>query len=193
MSLRYALLGLLANGPASGYDLERRFRDVLGIVWPASHPQIYTELNRLATAELVTVTDEGPRGRKEYSITPRGREAVHKWLLEPVADRSFRNEALLRSFFASLLDEDERAESFAREGEYYRAMAAKYRRVGQRKADGEFGDDAWVRSARVTIEAAVRVFTVLAEWADWAERQTAADARAVGPDHADRAEGPSSP
>lgn len=172
MSLRYALLGLLAAGPASGYDLARRFRDVLGIVWPASHPQIYLELNRLASAKYIAVTDEGPRGRKEYSITPEGQEAVHTWLTEPVSDRSFRNEALLRSFFTFLLTRQEQTESFARESEYYRTMAENYRKLDQRKAEGEFGDEAWVSSARITIEAAIRVFDALAEWAEWAGEQT---------------------
>ena len=36
MSLRHGLLGLLAEGPASGYDLARRFSEALGSVWPAS-------------------------------------------------------------------------------------------------------------------------------------------------------------
>jgi DNA-binding PadR family transcriptional regulator len=35
MSLRYGLLGLLAETPASGYDLARRFQEVLGQIWPA--------------------------------------------------------------------------------------------------------------------------------------------------------------
>ena len=47
MSLRHGLLGLLAEGPASGYDLARRFQEALGPVWPAQHPKIYAELARL--------------------------------------------------------------------------------------------------------------------------------------------------
>lgn len=33
MSLRYALLGLLSDGPASGYDLLRTFKHSLANVW----------------------------------------------------------------------------------------------------------------------------------------------------------------
>ncbi|HEY8983817.1 MAG TPA: hypothetical protein VIU15_30100 [Streptomyces sp.] len=32
MSLRHGVLGLLAEGPASGYDLAQRFQQVLGAV-----------------------------------------------------------------------------------------------------------------------------------------------------------------
>jgi DNA-binding PadR family transcriptional regulator len=53
MSLRHALIGLLADQPASGWDLTKRFQDVLGSVWPAGHPQIYGELRRLQDDGLI--------------------------------------------------------------------------------------------------------------------------------------------
>ena len=71
MSLRHALIGLLAEQPASGWDLSRRFQDILGSVWPAGHPQIYGELRRLDEDGLIEVVAEGPRGRKEYRATDR--------------------------------------------------------------------------------------------------------------------------
>jgi DNA-binding PadR family transcriptional regulator len=54
VSLRHALIGLLAEQPASGYDLSRRFQEVLGSVWPAGHPQIYGELRKLADAAFAS-------------------------------------------------------------------------------------------------------------------------------------------
>ena len=42
-------------------------------VWPATQSQLYGELNKLADAGLIEVTDIGPRGRKEYRITEAGR------------------------------------------------------------------------------------------------------------------------
>jgi hypothetical protein len=39
MSLRHALIGLLAGEPASGWDLRRRFQEILGSVWPAGQTQ----------------------------------------------------------------------------------------------------------------------------------------------------------
>lgn len=48
-SLRYALLGLLAEEPASGYDLTKKFERMLQrYAWHAQHSQIYPELNRMA-------------------------------------------------------------------------------------------------------------------------------------------------
>ena len=73
MSLRHAVLGLLADGPASGYDLLKMFDRSLAFVWPASQSQLYGELNRLADDGLIEVSNEGPRGRKDYAITDQGR------------------------------------------------------------------------------------------------------------------------
>ena len=42
-------------------------------VWPATQSQLYGELNKLADAGLIEVSDIGPRGRKEYRITEAGR------------------------------------------------------------------------------------------------------------------------
>src|SRR6266545_4609367 len=59
MSLRHALIGLLADQPASGYDLSQRFQEVLGSVWTAGRPQIYGELRKLADEGLIEVDSEG--------------------------------------------------------------------------------------------------------------------------------------
>lgn len=106
MSLRHALLGLLAEGPSSGYDLTRRFDEGIGtFAWTAKHSQIYPELNRLALDGLVEVVSEGPRGRRDYGLTPSGREALRDWLLGPQAGGgTVRNEFVLRLFLLSVLE-----------------------------------------------------------------------------------------
>src|SRR5690349_1320921 len=99
MSLRHGLLGLLAQGPASGYDLFKAFELSLANVWAATQSQLYTELNRLAEAGLVTVVAEGPRGRKEYDISEEGREELRHWLTEVEPTGTPRSDMLLRVFF----------------------------------------------------------------------------------------------
>ena len=41
MSLRHAILVLLQDQEASGYDLAREFANSIGLVWNATHQQIY--------------------------------------------------------------------------------------------------------------------------------------------------------
>ncbi|HEY2671717.1 MAG TPA: PadR family transcriptional regulator [Rugosimonospora sp.] len=168
MSLRHGLLGLLAEGPASGYDLARRFQEVLGALWPAQHPKIYAELGKMATDGLIDIDSRGPRGRKAYRITDAGLAEVRQWLTNVDVDHTVRLEPLLRSFFFWLMDPDDLARHLRQEAQFYTEQAAMYRAYAHRKDAGEFGSTPQVQSMRITIEGGVRVYEALAEWARWA-------------------------
>lgn len=169
MSLRHGLLGLLAEGPASGYDLARRFQEGIGSVWPAQHPQIYSELNRLAKAGLIEVDSHGPRRRTAYRITDAGLAEVRRWLSEDEVDHSVRMEILLRSFFFWLMDPDELKERLAEEQKYFERFAGTLRAYAGAKDRGEWGTSRRTRAQRIAVEAAVRMNEALAEWARWAQ------------------------
>jgi DNA-binding PadR family transcriptional regulator len=168
MSLRHGLLGLLAEGPASGYDLARRFQEVLGQIWPAQHPKIYAELRRLADEGLIEIDSQGPRRRTAYRITDPGLTEIRRWLSDGDVDHTMRLQPLLRSLFFWLMDPDDLARHLRSETEFYTAMTDLYRAYAERKDRGEFGDTPPVRSMRVTIEAAIRLSEALANWAHWA-------------------------
>ncbi|MEV4753830.1 helix-turn-helix transcriptional regulator [Micromonospora sp. NPDC049559] len=169
MSLRHALIGLLAEEPASGWDLSRRFESVLGGVWPAGHPQIYLELRRLEQDGLIEVESEGPRRRKAYRVTGAGLAEVRRWLTSVEVDHTLRLEPLLRSVFFWLMTPEELATHLDREAAYFHALAAKYRELAAAKDRGEFGQSPQTRSLRVAAEAGVRLNQALGEWADWAK------------------------
>src|SRR3954447_3681016 len=103
MTLRHAVLGLLADRTASGYDLMKLFDTSLANVWPATQSQVYGELGKLAGSGLLEVSAQGPRGRKEYAITARGLDELRSWLIDTEPERSRRSETLLRVFFLGVL------------------------------------------------------------------------------------------
>src|SRR5215467_7911845 len=104
MSLRYALLGLLSEEPASGYELTKKFERVLQrYAWHAQHSQIYPELNRMAADGQIAVVAEGARGRRTYAITDAGRADLRRWMLDPPDVIVVRNEFVLRLFLLSTL------------------------------------------------------------------------------------------
>src|ERR1051325_5974997 len=108
MSLRHALLGLLADEPASGYDLTRKFeRSLQRYAWHAQHSQIYPELGRLAADGLIEAAGEGARGRRTYLITDSGRAELRHWLFHPPEVVVVRNEMVLRLFLLSTLDPED--------------------------------------------------------------------------------------
>lgn len=128
VSLRHALLAMLADRPKSGYELTKEFDREMGNVWAARHSQIYPELAKLLAGGLIELEDEGPRGRKSYRITPAGRDEAIAWLRNG-GDRTVRNESLLKMFFLELLSPDEQRALLARELAYFSERLDYYRRL----------------------------------------------------------------
>jgi DNA-binding PadR family transcriptional regulator len=181
MSLRHGLLGLLAEGPASGYDLTRRFEETFAQVWPAQHPKIYSELNRLAVEGLIEVDSRGPRGRKAYRITDAGLAAIRTWLADGEVDHTLRSESILRAAFFWLMEPGELQAHLDRERRYYTEAAAFYRDLTAAKDRGDFGDTPQTRALRVAAEAGVRFFQAMADWATWAADRPAPSAQPAEP------------
>ena len=78
MSVRNAILGLLAQRPRHGYELRAAFEALIGgeEIWEVKPAQIYTTLARLEDGGLVTqesVDQDGGPERRIYGITRRGR------------------------------------------------------------------------------------------------------------------------
>jgi PadR family transcriptional regulator, regulatory protein AphA len=177
VSLRHALLNLLAGEPMSGYDLARRFDESMANVWPAQHSQIYPELGKLVAAGLITQIGEGPRGRKVYETTAAGLDELRLWLRAGEPDYSVRFEALLRVFCLWALPGDEALALLTRDrAEYVRHRAQMEVAV----ADVDWSQSPSHRTARLTIEFGVRFYGALIEWIDWAAIQVRAGALQPG-------------
>lgn len=79
----YALLGILATGPMSAYELAKSMRfSGTRYLWPRTESRIYLEPRNLVNAGLATVSVEhiGRRARSVYKITNEGRRALTAWL-----------------------------------------------------------------------------------------------------------------
>jgi DNA-binding PadR family transcriptional regulator len=102
MSIKYAILGILAEGDLHGYELKSSFDEKVGEFWSLNYGQIYSTLDRLEKEELVThgrQPQEKRPDRKIFSITPQGRSELEKWLSTPVT----RVRALRDEFFVKLV------------------------------------------------------------------------------------------
>jgi PadR family transcriptional regulator, regulatory protein AphA len=89
-----AVLGLLAAGKRSGYDLAKLAEESLAYLWTPSRSQIYKVLPRLAAAGFAHVREIEQRGRPDkaiYEITAAGLKVLRTWLDdvedEPVGGR----------------------------------------------------------------------------------------------------------
>ena len=164
MSLRIAALGLLAQEPGSGYDLLKHFEKSLANVWPATQSQLYGELNKLADAGLIEVSDVGPRGRKEYRITTAGREELRRWVTNPQDDPPFRSAGLLRVF---LLGEVPREQARAHMVAMAERADAEVERLEALRDSIDWGDGEGLFYGRAALEHGLRSHAMDADWARW--------------------------
>ena len=163
-TLGHALLGVLAEGPRTGYALVKHLEQSIGYTWPASHSQVYPELARLREAELIRERGSAPRGGRVYELTDAGLEEVRRWLRATEPSRTVRDESALRLFFLWLLDPDE-AEAYLRaEAERAEATLAELERI----AAQEDPETPKTRAYRVALELGLRSLRARLDWAEWA-------------------------
>jgi PadR family transcriptional regulator AphA len=182
MSLRHAVLGLLSTGPASGYDLLKRFEISLANVWPATQSQLYSELNRMADADLVKVAAEGPRGRKEYAITEAGHEELRHWLVNVEPDRLRRSDMLLRVFFLNLVSPEDAVDYLRNQAAYAAGQHDELEAISEALAN-EDGNLAVY--GRIALEWGLRFSAMSRDWAEWAQTEVRAAAGSDVPDEGD--------
>jgi DNA-binding PadR family transcriptional regulator len=115
----YLILGMLDRGVKTGYAIKRTVDRSTRFFWAASLAQVYPELAALEEDGYVTSTDDprGARPRKSYRLTDKGRDALAQWLnTDGVPAFEFRDEGLLRLFFADAVPLQEAVELVRRLG-----------------------------------------------------------------------------
>ena len=84
VSLKYGVLGLLAEEPLHGYEVKNRFEAMLGGTWEVNIGQVYTTLQRLERDGLVESDGSEEEGtQKGFRITDDGKAELATWLRMP--------------------------------------------------------------------------------------------------------------
>jgi PadR family transcriptional regulator, regulatory protein AphA len=98
---RYAILGMLLDGPSTGYEIKSMMGRSTAYFWRESDSTIYPMLKVLARegkaqSEIVYV---GKKKKEVFSLTETGRAEFKAWLESPTGTETPRNEFLLKLFF----------------------------------------------------------------------------------------------
>jgi DNA-binding PadR family transcriptional regulator len=99
------ILGMVARGVRSGYEIKQLVDKSTRHFWAASYGQIYPELRRLEAGGLITGRPDpsGARAKVVYELTPQGEQALRDWLLSDAGLLyELRDEAMLKLFFSDL-------------------------------------------------------------------------------------------
>ena len=106
MDVKTVCLGMLTDGPASGYDLKKQFESTFSHFFAAGYGSIYPALSSLAEQGLVSceeIPQEGKPDRKVYEITNEGWEFLREALRNPSPCHKIRSEFLATMCFAHLM------------------------------------------------------------------------------------------
>lgn len=104
---RNAILGVLAYGPSTGYEIRKLLSETTSHFWRESYGQIYPTLEELHEESLIEIVEHKRAGResRRFAIREAGAAELRQWIRSPqVVFKPGRNELLLKLFFARAQD-----------------------------------------------------------------------------------------
>jgi DNA-binding PadR family transcriptional regulator len=99
-----SLLGFLLEGPRTGWDLLEEIGRGLGRFWNLTPSHVYRELKALEERGLIVAREPGPRDRRPFAITRKGRSAFQAWIDEEPGAEQIRFPLLVSLWFGEQLD-----------------------------------------------------------------------------------------
>jgi DNA-binding PadR family transcriptional regulator len=124
MALPQAILAVLIQSPATGYDLAKKFDGSVGFFWKATHQQIYRELAKLEEqgwVENEAIAQPGKPEKKIYYATSLGIKELQKWIVEPTQISVPKEDLLVKTFAGYLISPEIMVETL----ENYRQLHLK--------------------------------------------------------------------
>ena len=136
-----ALLGMLAQGERSGYEISRDVEESIGHLWAPSKSQIYRVLPRLVERGLARSREVEQRGRPDkalYALTAGGRRALRAWLEQVEEEPADRTVYPLKIFFCDFASTPAALAQLAAYRRYLERLLTRYREIEAGPADDRF-------------------------------------------------------
>ena len=156
MSLKYGVMGLLAEEPLHGYEVKNRFEAMLGGTWEVNIGQVYTTLQRLERDGLAQpVGERGDRGKLLYKLSAAGHRALDEWLAQPDSGpQQLHEDIYVKLLLATRLANGELGPLLARQKRAYLQRLRDLNQLGDRaRRDGRNDLARLVRGALLHTEA----------------------------------------
>lgn len=129
---RYAILGMLLDGPCTGYEIKSHMNRSTVYFWRESDSTIYPMLKVLAEEGKVLskIVYVGKKKKEVFFITETGRAEFKTWLERPTGSETPRNEFLLKLFFVT--DREEMIRLFKERLEKAEKTYVEYKKIEER-------------------------------------------------------------
>jgi DNA-binding PadR family transcriptional regulator len=163
----FAILGLLAEGPKSGYEIMQVVEKTISHFWKESYGHLYPTLGRLISEGLVRREAAGgrrARERQRFHITDAGRAVLEGWLAAPLEPEGTRNELALKLFFGTSAPPAVGRGHLLAHRDHHRRLLARYAaerpELEERAASGESG----ATYELITLSLGVHISTARIAW-----------------------------
>jgi len=161
----FAVMGLLSQGPRSGYDLASYAELSIANFWSVAKSQVYRELSRLESLGFVDATEVKQQAlpdKRIYSLTKKGQAALIEWLNtpQPQPDR-MRSMFLLKVFFGNLIDQEELIGMIEEHGKHARETFIHLSSIVE-----QLETDPNMEYVLATARLGTKVLEATADWAD---------------------------
>lgn len=133
-------MGVLAGGPAHGYDLKRAHDERFPSARPLAYGQVYATLARLerdGLVETVGTAQEGGPERTVYALTAAGHDELGAWLDQTEPPGPYAADELVRKTVTALHGRAEAADFLRRQRDVH--LAAMRALTRDRAAASEIG------------------------------------------------------
>jgi DNA-binding PadR family transcriptional regulator len=172
------VLGLLAFGERSGYDLIKFAERSVGFIWMPAKRNVYNVLPRLVAEGYASKRElkrAGRPARHLYRITRAGRSALRAWLREVDPGADGEAVLLLKIFFGGFAPPS----AVIRQLEAYRELVAAKART-YKDIERRIAGDPVNEYPHLTLEYGIRRAETAVRWTDAALRRLGAQGASQG-------------
>lgn len=180
MSLRFAILGLLAHEELSGYELTKRFQSSVVYFWEARSQQIYPELTRMEEDGLVVsrlIEQVGRPDKRLYALTDRGLQELKDWVTTPSPLTLIKDEFMLKVYSYGMADLEAAREAVVNQRRRHEDRLAELRRLERQIGiDNALAVPDRILGAYLTLQGGIRFEEAIIAWCRETEGTLAARA-----------------
>ncbi|THB74236.1 MAG: PadR family transcriptional regulator [Gammaproteobacteria bacterium] len=173
MSLRYAILVDLCRGEGTGYEIAKRFQEGVGFSWKASHPQIYSELKKMADmgwVEFEKIEQESKPAKKIYRLTDDGLNSLKLWMDTPAEIPPVRDMFIIKMTVGDLATPSKLLREVLERKKFTMEKMAIFQQIEETHYKNDNQDPKYkfpqlsLRAAIITFEAHLKWFDELIEY-----------------------------
>lgn len=164
---RFAVLGMLTMGAASGYDIKKAMSQSTDHFWREGDGSIYPILKQLLTEKLVSCelsNIESGKPKKIYCITSEGQHVLETWLVEDTLLFQNRDELLLKIFFGWNVDPQITIHRLEKYQEYIRNRLEEYKTIAKKFTEKKITRDKLHRF--LTLKAGLHYLECRLKWSE---------------------------